>query len=100
MARTTAPRSRPPPAAWPTRRSLPAGNCLFPLPCHGESGGAECDNQCMTYVVTEDCIKCKYMDCIEVCPVDCVYDGEYLLVIHPDECIDCGVCAPARRPKA
>ena len=48
----------------------------------------------MTYVVTENCIKCKYMDCVEVCPVDCFYDGENMLVIHPDECIDCGVCEP------
>ena len=48
----------------------------------------------MTYVITEACIKCKYMDCIEVCPVDCFYVGENMLVIHPDECIDCGVCEP------
>lgn len=48
----------------------------------------------MTYVVTEDCIKCKHMDCVEVCPVDCFYEGENMLVIHPDECIDCGVCEP------
>jgi ferredoxin len=48
----------------------------------------------MTYVVTETCIKCKYMDCVEVCPVDCFYEGENMLVIHPDECIDCGVCEP------
>ena len=48
----------------------------------------------MTYVVIESCIKCKYMDCIEVCPVDCFYEGENFLVIHPDECIDCGVCEP------
>jgi ferredoxin len=48
----------------------------------------------MTYVVTEKCIKCKFMDCVEVCPVDCFYEGENFLVIHPDECIDCGVCEP------
>lgn len=48
----------------------------------------------MTYVVTEVCIKCKYTDCVEVCPVDCFYEGENMLVIHPDECIDCGVCEP------
>jgi ferredoxin len=48
----------------------------------------------MTYVVTEACIKCKYMDCVEVCPVDCFYEGENFLVINPDECIDCGVCEP------
>ena len=48
----------------------------------------------MAYVVIEACIKCKYMDCVEVCPVDCFYEGENMLVIHPDECIDCGVCEP------
>ena len=48
----------------------------------------------MTYVVTENCIKCKYMDCVEVCPVDCFYVGENMLVISPEECIDCGVCEP------
>ena len=48
----------------------------------------------MTYVVTEACIKCKYMDCVEVCPVDCFYEGENMLVIRPNECIDCGVCEP------
>ena len=48
----------------------------------------------MAYVVTENCIKCKYQDCVEVCPVDCFYEGENFLVINPDECIDCGVCEP------
>lgn len=46
----------------------------------------------MPYVVTEDCIKCKYMDCVETCPVDCFYEGSNMLVIHPDECIDCAAC--------
>ena len=46
----------------------------------------------MTYVVTDNCIRCKYMDCVEVCPVDCFYEGDNMLVIHPDECIDCGLC--------
>ena len=48
----------------------------------------------MTFVVTEACIKCKYTDCVEVCPVDCFYEGENMLIINPDECIDCGVCEP------
>ncbi|MDX2306903.1 MAG: ferredoxin family protein [Hyphomicrobium sp.] len=48
----------------------------------------------MTYVVNENCIKCKFTDCVEVCPVDCFYEGANMLVIHPDECIDCGVCEP------
>lgn len=48
----------------------------------------------MTYVVTDGCVNCKFTDCVEVCPVDCFYEGENTLVIHPDECIDCGVCEP------
>lgn len=48
----------------------------------------------MTFVVTDACVKCKYTDCVEVCPVDCFYEGENMLVINPDECIDCGVCEP------
>lgn len=48
----------------------------------------------MTYLVNDNCIRCKLMDCVEVCPVDCFYEGENMLVIHPDECIDCGVCEP------
>ena len=48
----------------------------------------------MTFVVTDVCIACKYTDCVEVCPVDCFYEGENMLVINPDECIDCGVCEP------
>ncbi len=48
----------------------------------------------MAYVVTDNCIKCKYTDCVAVCPVDCFYEGENMLVINPIECIDCGVCEP------
>ena len=48
----------------------------------------------MTFIVTGECIKCKYLDCIEVCPVDCFYVGENMVVIHETECIDCGVCKP------
>ena len=48
----------------------------------------------MTYVVTEACVKCRYTDCVEVCPVDCFHAGPNFLVINPDECIDCGVCVP------
>lgn len=48
----------------------------------------------MTYVVNDNCVKCKLTDCVEVCPVDCFYEGENMLVINPDECIDCGVCEP------
>jgi ferredoxin len=48
----------------------------------------------MTYVVTESCIRCKYTDCVEVCPVDCFHEGPNFLVIDPDECIDCSLCEP------
>lgn len=48
----------------------------------------------MTYIVTDNCVRCKYTDCVAVCPVDCFYEGENMLVIDPDECIDCGVCVP------
>ena len=48
----------------------------------------------MTYIVNDKCIKCKFTDCVDVCPVDCFYEGKNMLVINPDECIDCGVCEP------
>ncbi|SEO44754.1 ferredoxin FdxA [Aquisalimonas asiatica] len=48
----------------------------------------------MTFVVTENCIKCKYTDCVEVCPVDCFHEGPNFLAIDPDECIDCTLCEP------
>ena len=48
----------------------------------------------MTYTVNDKCIMCKHTDCVSVCPVDCFYEGENMLVINPDECIDCGVCEP------
>ncbi len=54
----------------------------------------------MTFVVTESCIRCKYTDCVEVCPVDCFYEGPNFLVIDPDECIDCGLCEPECPVKA
>ena len=48
----------------------------------------------MTFVVGDNCIRCKHTDCVEVCPVDCFYEGPNFLVIHPDECIDCALCEP------
>ena len=48
----------------------------------------------MAYIVAEPCVKCKFTDCVAVCPVDCFYEGEVMLVINPDECIDCGACEP------
>jgi ferredoxin len=54
----------------------------------------------MAFVVAEPCINCKYTDCVAVCPVDCFYEGKNFLVIHPDECIDCGACEPVCPTKA
>ncbi len=48
----------------------------------------------MTYVVTDNCIRCKYTDCVEVCPVDCFHEGPNFLTIDPEECIDCSLCEP------
>ncbi|QLC24929.1 ferredoxin family protein [Parasphingopyxis algicola] len=48
----------------------------------------------MTFVVTENCINCKYTDCVEICPVSCFYEGPNFIVINPDECIDCALCEP------
>jgi ferredoxin len=48
----------------------------------------------MPFVITESCIKCKYTDCVEVCPVNCFYEGPNMLAINPDECIDCALCEP------
>jgi ferredoxin len=48
----------------------------------------------MTFVITENCIKCKFTDCVDVCPVDCFHEGPNFLVIDPDECIDCTLCEP------
>ena len=48
----------------------------------------------MAFIVTESCIKCKHTNCVEVCPVDCFYEGPNFLVIHPEECIDCALCEP------
>jgi len=48
----------------------------------------------MTWVVCDNCIKCKYTDCVDVCPVDCFHEGPNFLVIDPEECIDCGLCEP------
>ncbi len=54
----------------------------------------------MTYLVTEACIRCKHQDCVQVCPVDCFHEGRNMLVIDPEECIDCGLCLPECGPKA
>jgi ferredoxin len=57
-------------------------------------GSSYFGEQLMAYVVTENCIKCKYTDCVEVCPVDCFREGPNFLVIDPEECIDCTLCVP------
>ena len=54
----------------------------------------------MTHVVCQGCFGCKYTDCVVVCPVECFYEGEQMLYIHPDECIDCGACEPVCPVKA
>ncbi len=54
----------------------------------------------MAFVIAEPCVKCKYTDCVEVCPVDCFYEGAVSLAINPDECIDCGACEPLCPTKA
>ncbi len=54
----------------------------------------------MAFVVTDNCIQCKYTDCVDVCPVDCFYEGPNFLVINPDECIDCAMCEPECPAKA
>jgi ferredoxin len=55
---------------------------------------SEFEESNMPYIVAEPCINCKYTDCVEVCPVDCFYEGPNFLAIHPDECIDCNACVP------
>lgn len=54
----------------------------------------------MPFVITENCIKCKYTDCVDVCPVDCFHEGPNFLVIDPEECIDCSLCEPECPAKA
>lgn len=91
------PSSLLPPCFGATKQvgNRPAHRCAAPHPV-GLAGTIRVlgETAKMTYIVTDNCIKCKYTDCVEVCPVDCFYEGENMLVIHPDECIDCGVCEP------
>ena len=77
----TGPTLRPAPGAWQ--------NVFF-----SARGFERAVRTLMTFVVTENCIKCKYMDCVEVCPVDCFHEGPNFLAIDPDECIDCTLCEP------
>jgi ferredoxin len=74
-----------------TRDSLPPA----PAPAAAGAGAANPEpRHVMTFVVGENCIKCKYTDCVEVCPVDCFHEGPNFLVIDPEECIDCTLCEP------
>jgi ferredoxin len=87
-----------------TSPSRPPGNNAKPrrLPSSPITNGNSGDffiqtadrNPEMTFVITENCIKCKYTDCVDVCPVDCFHEGPNFLVIDPDECIDCTLCEP------
>lgn len=72
------------------------GSLIIPHFCAaaGCRRSAEARYGAMTHIVTESCIKCKYTDCVDVCPVDCFHEGPNMLVIDPDECIDCAVCIP------
>jgi len=81
------PAVKPPPSAL-IRRKAEACPALYPLSCQPTA------NTSMPFVVTENCIKCKHTDCVEVCPVDCFHEGPNFLVIDPDECIDCTLCEP------
>jgi ferredoxin len=64
-----------------------------PIPQRSRAGRQQ-EGCTMTYVVTENCIKCKFTDCVDICPMDCFHEGENMLVIRPDDCIDCGICVP------
>jgi ferredoxin len=78
-------------------RAAPLGliiACKHPKARHRLAYSSENRGGFMTFVVTESCIKCKYTDCVEVCPVDCFHEGPNFLVIDPDECIDCTLCEP------
>jgi ferredoxin len=82
----------------PQKRSLPGTGINHVKYCVLKTGQS-LRNSCfgeinMTFVVTENCIKCKYTDCVDVCPVDCFHEGPNFLVIDPDECIDCTLCEP------
>lgn len=63
-------------------------------PMRPAAAGHVFEEKPMAFVVTDNCVRCKYTDCVEVCPVDCFYEGPNFLVIEPDECIDCALCEP------
>src|SRR5882724_8217291 len=70
------------------------GLIIFPFLSRRRPRRAEPKDRRMSHVVMESCIKCKCTDCVDVCPVDCFHEGPNMLVIDPDECIDCAVCIP------
>jgi ferredoxin len=73
-------------------KSFPVNNLARQRPDHFRIVRGE--NRPMTHVVCQACFGCKYTDCVVVCPVECFYEGEQMLYIHPDECIDCEACVP------
>ncbi len=81
---------------WTIEAKYDSKQLLRPINMYGDwlYLGTEVTERLMTFVVTESCIKCKYTDCVEVCPVDCFHEGPNFLVIDPDECIDCTLCEP------
>ena len=76
----------------PSDKMVVFSNGSAPHESRGAPGLQQSKGRAMTYVVTESCIKCKYTDCVDVCPVDCFREGPNMLVIDPDECIDCTLC--------
>ena len=80
-------------------RSDVARNIFTPHYLLGRRGFGKGD-ETMTHVVAEPCFDCKYTDCVVVCPVECFYEGEAMLFIHPEECIDCEACVPECPPQA
>jgi len=76
---------------WQSRPRIASQHLLKSGHCQSFSSHVFSGNS-MTYVVTESCVKCKYTDCVDVCPVDCFREGPNMLVIDPDECIDCTLC--------
>ena len=74
--------------------SLCVWDCILVAESAGSTRGETNKREIMAHIVAEPCFNCKYTDCVVVCPVECFYEGESMLVIHPDECIDCEACVP------
>lgn len=59
-----------------------------------KTGPSFCEGTVVTYIIAQPCVDLKDLSCVEECPVDCIYEGDRMLYIHPDECVDCGACEP------